>query len=305
MIEAILGLGSAAAFSASNVISRRGLLHASPSFIANVSICSGPIFFLIVTLLTGDLFKLAGYSWKVYTFFALSGIIHFALGRTYSFKSTQLLGSTRSNTITGLNVIVTVILAGVILGEAITPRVVLGILLSLAGPILITVKGWAAKTGAQVKASPQGQSVQRRTLYVGMLYGLGGGIFWGVSPLFAKLGIENGGAPLAGTLIAYAAASLVVGPWVLNAETRRGITGPDKKALQLALMSGLSSNTAQMLRYLALGYGSLIVVSMMGRTTPIWTLLLAFAFNRKYESFSRWVLLGNVLLLAGTVIVLT
>jgi len=41
------------------------------------------------------------------------------------------------------------------------------------------------------------------------------------------------------------------------------------------------------------------------RTSPLGVLLLAFIFNRQYESFSRWVLLSNALLVVGTILVLS
>jgi len=45
------------------------------------------------------------------------------------------------------------------------------------------------------------------------------------------------------------------------------------------------------------------VVSLMLRTIPLWSLLFSFLFMREYESFSRWVLLGNALLVVGAILV--
>jgi len=78
----------------------------------------------------------------------------------------------------------------------------------------------------------------------------------------------------------------------------------DKQSLKIALFSGLTSNIAQLSRYIALGLGSAIVISLMLRTMPLWVLCFAFIFNREYESFSRWVLLGNGLLMSGTILIL-
>ena len=49
----------------------------------------------------------------------------------------------------------------------------------------------------------------------------------------------------------------------------------------------------------------MIVVSLMLRTLPLWVLLFAFIFNREYESFSRWVLFGNGLLMVGTILIIS
>ena len=102
-----------------------------------------------------------------------------------------------------------------------------------------------------------------------------------------------------------AVASLVIAPSsFLNREYREEILGGDKTSIRDALYSGLTSNIAQLLRYVALGFGSAIVVSLMLRTIPLWSLLFSFLFMREYESFSRWVLLGNALLVVGAILVL-
>ena len=72
----------------------------------------------------------------------------------------------------------------------------------------------------------------------------------------------------------------------------------------MALWSGLTSNIAQLMRYLALEFGSAIIISLMLRTIPLWVLFFAFIFNREYESFSRFVLLGNAFIVVGTVLIL-
>ena len=72
---------------------------------------------------------------------------------------------------------------------------------------------------------------------------------------------------------------------------------------QHALYSGLTSNIVQLMRYVALGFGSVIEVSLTLRTISLWSLLFSFLFMREYESFSRWVLLGNALLVVGAILV--
>ena len=149
-----------------------------------------------------------------------------------------------------------------------------------------------------------GKEIDRRTLYVGIFYGMGAAIFWGSSAIFIKLGLESGGSPVAGSLIAYLAALMFIIPSFLNRENRKEIIEADGKSFQIALINGLTVNIAQLLRYLALGYVSVIIVTLSIRTTNLWVLLFSYIFNREYESFSRWVLLGNILLIAGTVLIL-
>ena len=161
----------------------------------------------------------------------------------------------------------------------------------------------------RVRATPAGSNaaesvVSRRTLYVGLLYGVGAAVFWGSSSIFIKLGLQHGGSSIAGAFVAYCGATIAMSTVLLGRASRQEFFHLDAKSFHWFLWSGLTVNTAQMLRYLALSYTSAIIVSLMSRTVPLWVLLLSFLFNREFESFSRWVLVGNALLVTGTVLVL-
>jgi drug/metabolite transporter (DMT)-like permease len=298
MLGVIFGLSSAVTYGINAIITRRGVLRASSNYIATISIFTGPLFFFLIAGVTGDLFRINRFSWQAHLFFALSGVIHFALGRTWGYKSIQLIGSTRSYVVTSFYPVVSVALAMIVLGETIKPLMVPGMVLSLAGPLLTLME---SRTGSVVKSDRK--AVDRQSLKIGILYGVGAAVFWGSSAILIKLGLDKGGAPVAGSLIAYVAASMTISPSLLNGDKRKEILDADKKSFHLALASGLTTNMAQFFRFLGLEYGSVIMVTLLSRTTPLWVLLLSFVFNREYESFSRWVLLGNGLLIIGTILI--
>ncbi len=305
MLGILLAFGSAVAFAANAVITRRGMLRVSSNYVANVSILTGPVLSGLAAFVTGEIFQLGQFPGKAFIFFACSGVIHFAFGRTWAYKSIQLIGSTRSNIVTSLSPIVSVTAAVLIVGETINALMTLGILCSLSSPFITLFNEQTVARGPMPAGAYQGKEVDRRTLYLGMLYGLGAAVFWGSSIILVKLGLESGGTPVAGSLIAYSSASIAIIPSLLNRKNRKEMFGADRQSLQLALLSGLTTNMAQLFRYLALQYGSVILVMAVIRTSPLGVLLLAFIFNRKYESFSRWVLLSNALLVVGTILVLS
>ena len=303
MVGTSLSLGFAALFGVNQIIMRRGVLRASVNYVANISIFSGPLFFALIALITGELPKMGQFTWQTYIYFALAGVIHFAFGRTFAYRSVQLIGATRSNSVTGLNAIVSVALAIAVLHERLTPLVVLGMMLSMSGPLIIGMKE-STRSGTRTRASSNGKDVDSGTLWRGILFGLGASLFWGSSSVLIKLGLDNGGLPIAGSMVCYLAASTAVSYKLLDRQTRREILTPNRPALQLALMTGMTTNLAQLMRFIALDHAPVITVSLVSRTVPVWVLILAFLLNRHLESFSRWVLLGNGLLVAGTVLVI-
>lgn len=304
MLGILLGLGSAVAFGANSTITRRCMFRVSSNYVAMVSVTAGSLFFILVTGITGELFGIHQLHWRVYLLWALAGIINFALGRTWAYRSIQLLGATRSNMVTSLNPIVTIILAIALLHESVTPIQLLGILFSLSGPLLILIKEDTSRGASQMKSGSYGKEVDRRTLLLGLLYGAGGAVFWGSSAIVIKFALQAGGAPVSGTLISYVAACAIISAsFLFKTENRQEIL-QGGAALRIASFSGLTTGVAQLLRYISLQYGSAIVISIVLRTVSIWVLLFAFLFNRKYESFSGWVLLGNGLLIVGTILMI-
>jgi drug/metabolite transporter (DMT)-like permease len=306
MIGTLLGLGSAVGFAANSIITRRGVLRVSSNYIAVTSILTGAVLFFLLLALTGHLLSLLEIPWKALVFWVLSGVIHFALGRTWAYRSIQCIGSNRSNVVTSLNPVVTIVLAMVVLREEVNTLMTLGIFLSIAGPLVVLLKEETLKAANLVSGAIQGKDVDHSTLYKGFFYGAGAAVFWGSSAIFIKLALrEGGGSPIAGSFLAYLAASLVVGPSALvNPATRREFLREDTSSLRLAIICGLTAGVGQLLRYLALGHTSAILVSLLNRTIPFWVLIFSFVFIRKYESFSRWVLIGNALLVVGTLLVL-
>ena len=305
MLGILLGLGTAVAFAANSVITRRGLFWASSNYISTVSVLTGPLFFIPLAALTGDLFGIHQLHWKAHLLWAVSGVMHFALGRTWAYRSIQLLGSNRSNIVTSLNPIVTIILALTLLHERISGIQSIGVVLTLSGPLLILLKEDTFRGASKMESGSYGKEVDKRTLFLGLLYGAGAAVFWGSSAIVIKFALQAGGSPVMGTLIAYVAATVVISPsFLFNPEGRREIFHGRGKPLTMAIYSGLSAIIAQLMRYTALQYASAILVSFLLRTLSIWILIFAYFFNREYESFSKWVLFGNGLLMAGTILML-
>ncbi len=305
MLTVIWSLISAAAFGLNNVVARRGVLRANAYYIATISILAGPPFFLVVTLFTGDLFGIGRLSFQAYVFWALSGVVHFALGRTWAYRSIHLIGATRSSVITGLYPVATIILAMIFLEEIVTPLMAVGIFASLGGPLVIALREQTVSSGAQGVIQLGGKDIDRKTLYLGMAFGAGTAVCWGSSSIFIKFALEHGGTPMLGSLIAYLAACVAIGPSTfLGKENRRSILRRDRKSLYLGLLVALGTNVSQLARYLAISYGSVIIFSLVSRTVSIWILIFAFIFARRYESFSGWVFLGNTLLIIGLILVL-
>ncbi len=302
MLESLFALGSAASFGIATILTWHGVLRVSSNYIANLTILIGFAFFLIVCTLTGDTFQVFRYTWQALLFFAISGIMHFALGRTLSYQSIRLIGGTRSNMVTNQNIIVTAVLAVIFLADPINLRIIVGILISISGPLLMAFKENVVSGRSRGKEGTEAYKENRRSVINGTLLAACTAVLWGSSAVFIKLGLANGGSSLGGAVIGYAAAMVFIIPSLINRNSVKEFRSVDRKTFHVALWVGITTSLAQMFRYLALAKGSLILTTMLFRTGPVWVLLFAFFMNRKAENFTRWVLIGNGLLLAGIII---
>lgn len=158
MLGGILALLSAAAFALNNAAARRGVLSGSVLQAMSISVPFGVPFFFAGVLIFGSLDDLAAFSGREIGWFAAAGILHFILGRYANYRGAKAIGAVMMGPIQDLNILVSLILAVIFLGETITPLMAIGIVLVVFGPALVfeskAKREEAAKRASSKKAPP-------------------------------------------------------------------------------------------------------------------------------------------------------
>jgi len=108
-------------------------------------------------------------------------------------------------------------------------------------------------------------------------------------------------APILGTLISVVAAALFLGSSLGSAGVRNALGHSPPRGLLWFALAGLAVNTAHLFRYWALSYGPVSIVVPLMRTSPVFTLLFAFMFNRKLETLDRYTVAGVLLVVVGAI----
>ncbi|MDP2719225.1 MAG: EamA family transporter [Dehalococcoidia bacterium] len=254
---------------------------------------SVPIFFIIL-LIAGRVHTIAEFSPRAYGFLIAAGILHFIFGRSFSYACTKLVGSNIRSVVTRTNLLIAVILGIIIFHEPVTWRLITGVSLVLLGLIIV---GWAPNSRKSSAGGYQGISLK------GVMMGLIGGVFWGITPLLVKAALNEGGYPVAGTFISYAAAALALCPILLFRSKRKQLHIMDRSTVLWFCSSGFTSAMAQLFRYMALSMTHVSVVAPLFSTNPLFVVGLSFIFNRKLESFRPQVLIGVVAVVIGAILV--
>ena len=290
---AIIG---ALAFSFDAIVIRRAVIKVSDAAVGVM--ISAPIsvpFFLLVLTGIGQISSLFHFSWQSYAWLSAAGILHFAIGRSLSYNCVRLVGANMTKILRIVSPLVAVTLGISVLGEPMSWQLIVGALLIIGGVVTTGFNPRAARNDQ--KPTP---AIPRKAI----LYGIGAGLAWGTSPILIKLGLGESGAPVAGALIAYLAATVVLSISMLNHDRRTTLVSMPGRAVAFFCISGMLSSTAQLMKFVALSIAPASVVAPLFNISPIFTIILTFLLNRKLEVFSPTIILATIAIVAGAILLL-
>ncbi|MFQ5872179.1 MAG: DMT family transporter [Dehalococcoidia bacterium] len=302
MLAPLFALLASASFASTNIFIRRGTLWVEPTQGVRLTVLLGvPIFALLATVF-GEMVRLGEIPWQAYLLFGSAGAIHFVLGRSAMYFAIQAIGASRSGVIVAVAPLFSIVIAVPLFGESFAWTTALGTLLVILGPILM-LQG-ETKTDnpgpGQVGASTAPAQLTR-----GMLQALGAALFWGISPILIKAGLNQADLPLLGALISYSVAAIFMGSLLVNRGPRQEFVRMDQRGLQWFFLASLSASLAQFLRYLALSKGDVILVSLLTQTTVVFVFLMTFLINRDIEALNSYVIVGGIVVMLGAALIVS
>ena len=309
MLGGFIALLSAATFALNNASVRRGVLSGSVLQAMAITVPIGlPISFL-VALATGSLAAVAGFSSRALLALSLSGIMHFVWGRYCNYRATRAIGTNLVAPIQQINLIFTLLLAIVILGETLTPLRALGIALVLLGPTFTLRERKPARKAETMQNSERaaglsiaGHPAFRPSYAEGYFWALMSATGYGLSPILVRIGLEGKGlaVSVAGNLVASLAAVAVMAVFLLP--RLRHALAVGREPAKWFTLSGILVAISQLFLYMAMSIAPVTVVSPINRLSILFRLYFSRLLNPKHEVFGGKVVLGTVVSLAGAVV---
>ena len=314
MISIILAFGSAILFGLALVLTQVGLRHVPPLAGAAISIPSSTALFICVAP-----FALADTTvvWAAVPIFAAIGLLFPGSVTLLTFAANRALGPVMTGTLGNLAPLFAVALAFIILGEPLRALQLAGLLVVIAGIVILTVT--------------RGEDTRSwRSWY--LLLPLAAAALRGVTQVTIKLGLEVWPSPFAAALVGYLVSTVVVltaarlgtGRFVADAAARAdepasgecparapikwprwplpriksGVASAAARGLLWFAAVGWCNGLAALMMYAALAKGSVALVSPVVATYPLVTVVgSAFLFG-KIEGGAR-LALGVALTVAG------
>ena len=217
--------------------------------------------------------------------FALAGLIGTVGGRIFRFVSIEKVGPSISAALTNLHPLVATALAILLLGEHVTLPVVAGTMIIVLGTVLLSL-GNQGRTGF-------------KTWHLALP--LGSAVCFGTVAILRKLGLGHVGV-IVGSAINVTTAFVAYTAFMIAAGRGRAMIG-DRSGFGWFLAAGVAENSSVFLNVVALGLGTVSVVSPLVGSSPIFVLLLSFLYLRGAEVLTARIIVGTLLTVVGVVLI--
>ena len=289
MAGAIIALLSAFAFSLNGVLVRRGVMNATASQGAFITVLMGVPLFAFAALVSGQLFRVSSLSLESYGLLSAAGMIHFVVGRYFNYQAIAAIGAARTGPVQAMQIPYSIFVAMLTLGETVTLWMAVGIVLIMLGPAVMIERKKPAPVAAAVASIPEPASESATAAAIapavpkielrqveGYVCSILSAIAYGSSPILIRAALEGeSGLSVLGGLISYtAAAALLIGSLLLPTQ-RTFVSTLRPATVRVFIGAGVSIFLAQMFRFIALSMASVAVVSTLQRASVVFTLVLS------------------------------
>jgi uncharacterized membrane protein len=298
LLGSFLALLAAATFAMNAATARRGVLRATVLQGLAITVPIGVPLFFAVAWVFGEVGRLTAMPAEAVLWFAAAGVIHFVGGRYSNYRASKAIGANLAAPILQTDVLLTLALAIVVLGETLTPLRMFGIALVLIGPALVLPRSSADRPAAKVPGSPEGFKPKYAE---GYLFSFFCAVTFGISPILISIGIEKAGpgSSLIGGFISYTTAAVLIWGALLASGEYRHALAIEREPAKWFTLTGVLVCVSQICRYAALSLAPVSVVAPIQRLSNLFRIYASWLLNREHEVFDQSVILATVISLVG------
>lgn len=307
MLGVIFSLLSAATFALNNAAARRGVVTGTPSQGMALTVPIGVACFLLVAVVTGEIFRFAQFPPAAAAWMTGVGLLHFIFGRYCNYRANREAGVNLTAPVVQLQVIVTLVLAIVILRESCTVLQAIGGCLILSGSFITQRQPVRVRPAATPGAAPvQAEKPKFVPRYVaGYVFATGAALGYGTSPILARFALAESGPAggILGGLIAYGAATAFVAIVMLWPPLRANVMALKRENVRWFIASGVFVAMAQGFFYSAVAVAPIMLVMPILQLSLVFRIIFAMWFSPDHEVFGPLVIVGAAISIVGSLTV--
>ncbi|HZW57847.1 MAG TPA: EamA family transporter [Nitrososphaerales archaeon] len=283
---------------------RKSLFGLDESYATLISILiSIPIFGIPLLFLGFDAQEITT---EVILLFVIIGLTNYVGGRYFIWKSISLVGANRGTILGASQIVYAVVIAIVFLNQRIDLLSALGVALVLLGIFVISYSKIHSSKSNSSYSSYVVSSITSEQMKTGLIYGLAGGFFWGVTQDLMQIAITVYKDPIGATFFTYITSLVGIIPIVILVQSRSGIENKyrsDRKSFIFVVVATILGGFGQYYKYAALQILPVTVVATVNGTNPMITLILSYFLIREVEVIDRRTILGIISSVLGVVLV--
>jgi uncharacterized membrane protein len=282
LIVELLSLFTALCYGASSILARKGMKESNP--MTGVIIGSLVQAILLAVLVIAD--PPDAFNWTAVGLFVASGILASTLGRLFNFTSIDKLGVALAASIIGSSPLFSTLLAAVFLGEKIDAPTLLGTIFVVAG---IAVARSGGKVVKEFRSSV-------------LVLPIASAVFYGASSVTRKVALNILPESAFGALVG-AIASLTIYSTYLLVSRRTGELRVNWGGGRFWLANGVVVTLAWLSMFTALTNGKVSVVSSLGGTSPLFSVILSAILLKGSEELNSRIVAGSLAIVVGAMVI--
>ena len=232
------------------------------------------------------------FSWRTFLAFAGSGLAGAILGRSFSYEGIKRIGASRSQTIVASQPLHSALIAAVVLGESVTFGHLLGILAIMSGVVTIS---------KELRNSQASNAIN--TSRMSLLFPLAAAFFYGIEPIFAKIGLIEATPVYVGLAIKTTTAAIVLFCYLWlrgQLPSFASLNGPN---LWWYVGAGVFNTMFLLAYFRALEISPVVLVVPIVQILPLIVIGLSFLFLKRLEVITWKLVLAAMSVVVGAAIV--
>lgn len=240
---------------------KRGMMLSNVSTATLTQQYVSVITLVVIASVQGEVFQLWDIPAMAFWAFVAAGAVGASFGKIFYYKGIDIVGASKSASVKNSSPILTTLLAVILLGEELTLPIAVGVVLIVAGILVLT------RMESKGKESPD------RLSY--FFYPLMAAVCFGINPVFKKIGVIEAGLPTLGALITQCTGLIMMLTAGRFLKIRPKWERVPAKSLLYFTLGGIIESLGSLFTYYALIYAPAVLVSPIWRISPLVTFILA------------------------------
>ncbi len=290
ILGVVFALLAAISAGVSHVLIRVGTQHGKSTEVLVIVLLMNLVLFVPMAAIVA--YPAYGLSWKSALAFAGSGVAGTILGRSFSYEGIKRIGASRSQTIVASQPLHAALIAVVVLGESFTAGHLVGILAIMSGVVMISKELRSTQASALAHVSR-----------MNLLFPLGAAFFYGIEPIFAKIGLIEATPVYVGLAIKTMTAAVILFVYLWGRSQLPSRSDFGRLNLRWYIGAGLFNSLFLLAYFRALEVAPVVLVVPIIQIIPLVVIGLSFLFLQHLEVITWKLVLAATIVVVGATIV--